>query len=115
MAAYQFQPDGANTSDICKYTLATAILTQNATAITEASNILSRLIKIETANKSDGIQPDYSFSQHVDHGRQLNMASYGKEFMGGLITFFPLPSGTFFEISAQKMTIFENLMLHGRS
>ncbi|WP_164891095.1 polysaccharide lyase family 8 super-sandwich domain-containing protein [Botryobacter ruber] len=115
VASYRTEPDAANTSEICKYTLATAIATQNATAISEVSEILSSLIKIENQEKTNGIQPDYSFSQHIDFGRQLYMGSYGKEFIGGMMNFITLTTNTYFEIPAAKMTIFENLFLEGIS
>ncbi|MGV3504376.1 MAG: polysaccharide lyase family 8 super-sandwich domain-containing protein [Adhaeribacter sp.] len=112
---FQTEPDGANTSDVCKYTLATAIVTRNAPVITDASNILGSLLKIEKAERTNGIQPDFSYGQHVANGRQLNKSSYGKEFMGGLITFINLTHGTFFEVSPERMNIFENLLLEGAS
>ncbi|MGV3641092.1 MAG: polysaccharide lyase family 8 super-sandwich domain-containing protein [Adhaeribacter sp.] len=115
VSTFQTDPNGANTSDVCKYTLATAIVTQNTAVVTEASNILGSLFKIETADRTNGIQPDYSYSQHVANGRQLNMSSYGKEFMGGLITFINLTHGTFFAVSPERMTIFENLLIEGAS
>lgn len=115
VALYKSDPDGANTTDITYYTLATAIASENDSVIAQTCDMMTSLINIQTTPNGEGIQPDYSFTQHSSTGRQLYMGNYGKEYMGAIIKFATLTDDTFFETPADKMTIFENLFLEGIS
>lgn len=115
VAIYKSDPDGANTSDITFYSLAAAIAAENDSIISQACDVMTSLITIQTTTNGEGIQPDYSFTQHSSTGRQLYMGNYGKEYLGAIIKFMTLIDDTYFDIPVDKMTIFENLYLEGVS
>ncbi|AKQ46181.1 hypothetical protein TH63_11990 [Rufibacter radiotolerans] len=115
VAGYKDSPDAANTSDISKYIMATAIATENTAVVAEASEVFHLLIRVEKDDKGEGIQPDYAFNQHSGYGRQLYLGNYGKEYIGGIMNFISISSGTAYAVPPAKMTIFENLFLHGLS
>lgn len=115
VALYKSDPDGANTSDITFYTLAAAIASENDSVIAQTCGVMTSLITIQTTTNGEGIQPDYSFTQHSSTGRQLYMGNYGKEYLGAIMKFITLIDDTYFDIPADKMTIFENLYLEGVS
>lgn len=108
-------PNGANTSDVAYYTFATAVIAGVDSITEQTTEVLTSLIVIQTDAKTPGIQPDYSFTQHTGAGRQLYLGNYGKEYIGGIIKFLAITDDTFFEIPADKMTVFENLFLEGVS
>jgi|GEM_PF-375968 len=108
-------PDGANTSDVSYYTFASAVVAGVDSIATQTADVLTKLIAIQTTSKGEGIHPDYSYSQHTGSGRQLYLGNYGKEYMGGIIKFLSLTDDTFYEIPADRMTIFENLFIEGVS
>ena len=108
-------PDGANTSDVAYYSFASAVVAGVDSIATQTADVLTKLIAIQTTSKGEGIHPDYSYSQHTGSGRQLYLGNYGKEYMGGIIKFLSLTDDTFYEIPADRMTIFENLFIEGVS
>lgn len=103
--------DGANGTDICKFTFATAVFTENEPLLREVMDKVNSLIKIAKEDREEGIQPDYSFSQHNGSGRQLYLATYGKEYVDGIIYFMEYVNGTDFALPAEKVEIFERLFL----
>jgi chondroitin AC lyase len=112
---YLTNPDGANTSDILLYVFPTVIADGNQTRIKEAANVYASLFSIVRGAKSNGVHADYSFSQHTASGRQVYLGNYGKEFIGGLIEFVKLSHGTYFQLSPQRISFFEQLFLEGVS
>lgn len=108
-------PDGANTSDVAYYTFATAVTAGVDSIAAQTAEVLTNLIDIQTTPKGEGIHPDYSFSAHTGTGRQLYLGNYGKEYMGGIIRFMIMTDETYLEVSAERVTIFENLFLEGAS
>lgn len=103
--------DGANGTDICKFTFATAVLTEDEALLNEVMEKVNGLIKIAQEDLEEGIQPDYSFSQHNGSGRQLYLATYGREYVDGIVYFMEYVSGTDFWLSPEKVDIFERLFL----
>lgn len=112
---YKTNPDGANTSDILLYVFPTVIADGNETRIKGAADVYASLFSVVRGAKSNGVHADYSFSQHTAGGRQVYLGNYGKEFIGGLTEYVKLAHGTYFQLSAQKISFFEQLFLEGLS
>ncbi|MEI6555138.1 MAG: polysaccharide lyase family 8 super-sandwich domain-containing protein [Paludibacter sp.] len=112
---YTNTPTGANTTDVCNYILASAIVDQDATTINQVVSIITNALSIVTGVTAEGIQPDYGFSQHTNYGRQLYMGNYGKEYSNGIIGFLTLTAGTYFQFADNKVAVLENLFLNGVS
>ena len=112
---YKTNPDGANTSDILLYVFPTVIADGNQTRIKDAANVYASLFSIVRGVRSNGVHADYSFSQHTAGGRQVYLGNYGKEFVGGLTEYVKLTQGTYFQLSTQKTSFFEQLFLEGIS
>jgi chondroitin AC lyase len=112
---YLTNPDGANTSDVLLYVFPSLIADGNQTKIKEAANVYASLFTILRGAKSNGVHADYSFSQHTAGGRQVYLGNYGKEFIGGLIEYIKLSHGTYFQLSSQRISFFEQLFLEGVS
>lgn len=105
--------DGANGTDICKFTFATAVFTENEPLLREVMEKVNSLIKIAQEDREEGIQPDFTFSQHNGSGRQLYLATYGREYVDGIIYFMDFVNGTDFWLTPEKVDIFESLFLDG--
>lgn len=105
--------EGANGTDICKFTFATAVITGNEVLLNEVIDKANSLIRIVHGDKEEGIQPDFSFSQHTGSGRQLYLATYGREYIDGVIYFMELIKGTSFQFQPEKIDIIEQLFLNG--
>lgn len=67
---------GANILDVAKIGIDVALLTTNATLITEAYGRINAEVVIEPGIKVDGIKPDGSFGQHTG---LLYNGNYGKD------------------------------------
>lgn len=115
ITTYTNSPTGANTTDVCNYILATAIVDQDATTINQVVSIITNALSIVTGASAEGIHPDYGFSQHTGYGRQLYMGNYGKEYTSGIIGFLTLTAGTYFQFPDNKVAVLENLFLQGVS
>jgi chondroitin AC lyase len=115
IATYTNSPTGANTTDVCNYIMACAIVDQDATTINQVADIITNALAVVTGAKAEGIQPDYGFSQHTGFGRQLYMGNYGKEYTNGIIGFLTLTAGTYFQFPDNKVAVLENLFLNGVS
>ena len=105
--------EGANGTDICKFTFAAAVITENETLLREVIEKVNSLVKIATGDLEEGIQPDYSFAQHNGSGRQLYLGTYGREYIDGVLYFMEFVAGTSFELAPEKVAMFENLFLEG--
>lgn len=105
--------EGANGTDICKLTFTTAVIRGDDALLTEIMAKVNTLIRVVYGDKEEGIQADYSFSQHTASGRQLYLATYGREYMDGVLYFMELVNGTSFQLSPEKVDIFERLFLDG--
>lgn len=105
--------EGANGTDICKFTFATAVLTENEPLLREVMDKVNSLVRIASGDREEGIQPDYSFTQHNASGRQLYLATYGREYVDGVIYFMEFVNGTDFWFAPEKIDIFERLFLDG--
>jgi chondroitin AC lyase len=112
---YSADPSSANTTDVTNYIMAAAIVDEDVTTINQVAGFITDAVRIVTGARSHGIHPDYGFSEHSGSGRQLYFANYGKEFTGGILNFMELTAGTYFQLSEEKTTIFENLYLHSVS
>ena len=67
---------GANVLDVAKIGIGLALLTSNASLITEAYGRINAEVVIEPGVMVDGIKPDGSFGQH---GGLLYNGNYGKD------------------------------------
>lgn len=104
---------GANGTDICKFTFATAVLTRNEALLKEVMEKVGSLICVVDGPKDEGVQPDWSFSQHTGSGRQLYLGTYGQEYLDGALYFMELTAGTPYALPAEKSAIIENLLVDG--
>ena len=62
---YTKPPTGANTLDVASIGVDLALLTNNATLITDAYRRVHSEVVIQQAIKADGIRPDGGFAQHL--------------------------------------------------
>jgi Polysaccharide lyase family 8, N terminal alpha-helical domain len=67
---------GANILDVAKIGIDLALLTSNASLITEAYSRINNEVVFQPGVMVDGIKPDGSFSQH---GGLLYNGNYGKD------------------------------------
>lgn len=105
--------EGANGTDICKFTFVGALSSENAEVLQQVMEKVNSLIKIAQEPKEEGIQPDFSFAQHNASGRQMYIATYGKEYVDGIIYFMDFVNGTDFDLAPEKIDIFERLLVDG--
>jgi len=115
ITTYSNSPTGANTTDVCTYIMATAIVDEDEFTIKQVAGIITNALDIVSGEKSEGIQPDYSFTQHTGIGRQLYMGNYGLGYSNEIIAFLTLTAGTYFQLKDNKVSIIENLFLNGVS
>lgn len=115
IATYTNTPTGANTTDVCNYIMASAIVDQDAITINQVASIITNALAVVTGALAEGVQPDYGFSQHNGYGRQIYMGNYGKEYTNGIVGFLTLTAGTFFQFPDDKVAVLENLFLNGVS
>lgn len=105
--------EGANGTDICQFTFAAAVLSEDEVLLKEVMDKVNSLIKIARAPKEEGIQEDFSYTQHNGSGRQLYLATYGREYVSGILYFMRYTQGTPFWLAPEKVDIFEKLFLEG--
>lgn len=105
--------EGANGTDICKFTFAAAVLSEDGELLSEVMEKVGALIKIAREDREEGIQADYSFTQHNGSGRQLYLATYGREYVDGILYFMNFVNGTAYWFAPEKVDIFERLFLDG--
>lgn len=105
--------DGANGTDICQVTFTAAVSSENAELLGEVMQKVNTLIKVAEGNREEGIQPDFSYTQHNGSGRQLYLATYGRDYVNGILFFMNFVNGTDFWLAPEKVAIFERLFLDG--
>ena len=107
----QREQDGANGTDICKFTFAAAVVSEDGALLREVMDKVGNLVKIARGDREEGIQPDYSFTQHNNYGRQLYLATYGRDYVDGIVYFMEFVSGTSFSLAPERVAIVERLFL----
>lgn len=105
--------DGANGTDICQFTFSAAVLSENEELLREVMQKVNSLIKIAHGDREEGIQADFSYTQHNGSGRQLYLATYGRDYVNGILFFMNFVEGTDFWLAPEKVAIFESLFLDG--
>lgn len=105
--------DGANGTDISQVTFTAAVFSENPELLGEVIDKVNSLIKIAEGDREEGIQGDFSFTQHNGSGRQLYLATYGRDYVSGIIFFMNFVNGTDFWLAPEKVDIFERLFLDG--
>lgn len=94
---------GANTLDVAKIGVDLAILTVNATLITDAYRRVHNELQIRNAAAADGIRADGSFGQH---GGMLYNGNYGKDYSNDLLDLEHESSQTQFAANQTSQTAF---------
>ena len=97
---------GANKLDIAIHMMYRACVTRNKDLMDSA--VHQAFIPISLNNK-DGLQSDYSYLQH---GRQLQIASYGQVFLVGEYKVASWLMGTSFALSDQKLKILDHYLIN---
>ncbi len=105
--------DGANGTDICQVTFTAAVSSENGELLGEVMEKVNSLVKIAEGDREEGIQPDFSYTQHNGSGRQLYLATYGRDYVNGILFFLNFVNGTDFWLAPEKVDIFERLFLDG--
>lgn len=82
---------GANACDIIMGSLAASILTENHEQMIDYQTQMTKLISIQDF---EGISPDYMYGQHCGTGRQLYVASYGKEYINSTLYYIEFTNKT---------------------
>lgn len=104
---------GANGTDVAKFTFAAGVMTNDKELIKNVINQVNDLIIIQNTPKDEGIQPDYSFTQHTGNGRQLYLGGYGVEYLSGIMYFLGMTAGTNYQLAPEKIKIIEDFFLNG--
>lgn len=104
---------GANGTDICKFMFVAAALEKDEALMKEVMEKVYSLVEIVDGPKTQGIQKDWAFTQHCDTGRQLYLATYGKEYVDGVVYFLQFVNETSWAFPAEKISIIEGLFTEG--
>lgn len=99
---------GANGCDIIMGSLAASVLTENNEQMMDFKNRMTKLIVIQ---ELEGISPDYMYGQHCGSGRQLYLASYGKEFINSTLFYFEFTNKT--QYSSPGVSLLEDFYING--
>lgn len=99
---------GANGCDIIMGSLAGSILTENHEQMIDFKNQMTKLIAIQD---TEGISPDYMYGQHCGTGRQLYIASYGKEYINSALYYIEFTNKT--QYSSPGVALIENHYIDG--
>ena len=99
---------GANGCDIIMGALAASILTENHDQMVEFKNRMTKLISIQ---QTEGISPDYMYGQHCGTGRQLYIASYGKEYINSALYYIEFTNKT--QYSSPGVSLIEDFYING--
>jgi chondroitin AC lyase len=103
---------GANDSDICTSALVAALLSDDYGYCTSVKNYCNPLFSLKTGY-SDGLMSDSSFTQHNGNGRQFQLTSYGREYMGGFLELATMFKPSSLRFSDEVIGSFEDLYLSG--
>jgi len=88
--------------------LAASILTENHDQMVEFKNRMTKLISIQ---QTEGISPDYMYGQHCGTGRQLYIASYGKEYINSALYYIEFTNKT--QYSSPGVSLIEDFYING--
>lgn len=99
---------GANGCDIIMGALTASILTENHDQMVEFKNRMTKLISIQ---RTEGISPDYMYGQHCGTGRQLYIASYGKEYINSALYYIEFTNKT--QYSSPGVSLIEDFYING--
>lgn len=99
---------GANGCDIIMGALAASILAENHEQMIDFKNHMTALIAIQN---TEGISPDYMYGQHCGTGRQLYIASYGKEFINSVLYYIEFTNKT--QYSSPGVSLIEDFYING--
>ncbi|KAJ6503511.1 polysaccharide lyase family 8 protein [Mycena vitilis] len=97
---------GANALDVAKIGIDLALLTLNASILTDAYARVHSQLVITTPPRADGIRPDGSFGQHSGI---LYNGNYGKDFTNDVVDLEVEAGGTQFQASPASQTAFATL------
>ncbi|EIM89219.1 polysaccharide lyase family 8 protein [Stereum hirsutum FP-91666 SS1] len=98
---------GANILDVAKIGIDVALLTTNATLITEAYGRINAEVVVEPGIKVDGIKPDGSFGQHTG---LLYNGNYGKDYSNDVLELEIDAGNSQFSANDSSKTAFETLI-----
>ncbi|KAI0257642.1 polysaccharide lyase family 8 protein [Lactifluus subvellereus] len=98
---------GANILDVAKIGIDLALLTSNASLITEAYSRINDELVIEPGVMVDGIKPDGSFGQH---GGLLYDGNYGKDYSNDVLELQIDAAGTQYAANPTSQRAFETLI-----
>ncbi|EIN13720.1 polysaccharide lyase family 8 protein [Punctularia strigosozonata HHB-11173 SS5] len=98
---------GANILDMSKIGVDSALLTGNASLLSDAYSRVHAEVVIEQAVKADGIRPDGSFGQH---GGLLYNGNYGKDFSNDVLALEITAGGTQFAANSTTKNAFATLI-----
>ena len=97
---------GANKLDVAIHYMYRAALTNNISLMDTA---VEQAIQPITFTTKEGLQYDYSFMQH---GRQLQISSYGSVFLAGEYRVASILKGTEYELKGEKLAILSNYYIN---
>ncbi|KAG6911939.1 hypothetical protein DXG01_000187 [Tephrocybe rancida] len=97
---------GANTLDVASVGIDLALLTVNATILSDAFRRVHLELVVENTAKADGIRADGSFGQH---GGILYNGNYGKDYANDILAFEIEAGGTQFAANPTSQAAFETL------
>jgi len=102
--------EGANGADKIFAALPAAILIENDTLLKRFQQQIKDLIVVQTVG--EGIEPDFMFSQHSFHGRQL-YANYQQEYLNSILSYLDLCKGTIYSVTEKELTVLDNHIITG--
>ncbi len=97
---------GANKLDVATHYIYRAALTKNSSLLDTAVQEAFQPISFTT---EEGLQYDYSFMQH---GRQLQIGSYGAVFISGEYHIASILKGTNYELKGEKLAMLSNYYIN---
>lgn len=100
-----YKQTGANKLDVALHNMYRALLTRNVILMDSAVSQCFQPVVLTTA--PEGLMYDYSYLQH---GRQLQIASYGSVFLAGEYKVAAYVRGTSWQMPAQKKTVLANFL-----
>lgn len=99
---------GANMMWVARMNLEASLLEENSFATAQAARRFEQEIKM---TEREGIQPDFSFTQH---GHQLYAAGYGSGFVADAVHVATYLSDTRFAIAPRRLELLADYITHGQ-
>lgn len=97
---------GPNKTDIATHYLNTALIKKDVNILKRAATEAFGPLK-PVSTSEEGIQYDYSYFQH---GKQLQIASYGAELINTTVAFLEFFAGTQYDIPSDRLEIFSKFV-----